>query len=105
MKTLRLNSQNKSIDSIELNEQTFQIWANGCIVQLKERRYFKIQNSYNFRWATNFSSFGEAQKHANILIEKENKKGAVKIFSGNILYAQFEKGEWEILEKPLQQLM
>lgn len=106
MKTMRINSNNQSIESVELNEQKFQVWqTNGSIMQVHNGEYFFISNSYNFKWATNFHSFDEAKKHADILIDKRKRTGGLKIFSGNKMFAHFSKGEWIIYPEPKMQLL
>jgi len=106
MKIKRLNAQNQSLDTIELDEKKFQIWKTiGAILQIQNGKDYWIQNAHNFKWATNFISFDEAKRNADIIIRRNNWKGGIKIFSGNTLYAYFTKGEWIIYDNPKKQLM
>lgn len=102
MKTLRLND---GIESIVLNEKKFQIWAGNKIIQIRNGIYHKIFDSRNFIWATNFVSFDEAKRHAEIIIKMEKRSSGVKIFSGNLLYAEYKESSWVIYDEPVGQLL
>ncbi len=103
MKTLRLNNQ--SVETISLTDNKFQVWKGKAILQVINEEYFFISKSESFKWATNFDSFKNALYHANIYIKASNITGAIKIFSGNLLFAKYENTQWVIFDEPVKQLL
>lgn len=103
MKTYRLNKS--AVESIELDENKFQVWKGSALMQRSNGKFLFISNPSNLRWATNFDSLEDAMENADQYMAKHNFKGSLKIFSGNLLFAKYHKGVWEVLEKPVKQLL